>query len=140
MKKVFLLLFWVSIFGFSQSKSLEINLLPIKHFDSTSTERVFLIEYTIKNTSDDDIAFFLHEDRFFPTHSSALNPIISYTTYQNNNALEISSIFTTNRKYFNSQQKYDIYKKNIDSIIKKESEESLNDPNYFIKKSSAELI
>lgn len=140
MKKVFLLLLWVSVFGFSQSKPLEINLLPIKHFDSTSTERVFLIEYTIKNISDNDIAFFLHEDRFFPTHSSALQPITSYAIYQNNKALEVSSIFTTNRKYFNSQQKYEIYKKYIDSIKNKITEESLNDPDYFIKKSSAELI
>lgn len=140
MKKFFLLLFWVSIFGFSQSKPLEINVLPIKQFDSTSTERIFLIEYTLKNTSDNAIAFFLYEKRFFPTQGSALQPIVSYTIYQNNKALEISSVFSTNRKYFNSQQKYEIYKKNIDSIIKKEREESLNDPDYLLKKSSRELI
>lgn len=139
MKNIFVFII-VCVFGYSQEKELKIELAPIKSYDSTATERVFWVEYTIENISDKEIAFFLLEDQFFSTQASALQPIVSYSVFQNNKLFEVGSIFTSYRKYFNSQADFELYQKQNQQKINEEIENAKTDSTYFLKKSSAELM
>lgn len=130
----------LSFFSFGQKEidPIQVTLHSIDRFDSIPTESKFVINFTIKNVSNQDISFILDTNGIFPTHTSSLNIKPSYQLYQNGKLLEISSLFTTNKTIIRIDTKEEL--KIYDSIVKAENRKPEHLYNYFLKKNSESYI
>ncbi|HRG18547.1 MAG TPA: hypothetical protein PLP39_05625 [Flavobacterium lutivivi] len=83
----------IPIVFFGQNKPIKINLLSVTSTDSIPDERKFVVNYSIENTTDKEICFFLNPDVFSPAHQNSLQPYIFYKLFQNNTELAIDGVF-----------------------------------------------
>ena len=96
MKYFFFLLFPILFFG--QNKPLKINIVSITSLDSIPEERKFTIRYSVENTTNKEVAFFLEPEKLFPAHSNAMAMGIFYKLFQEKEELIINGIFS-NKKF-----------------------------------------
>lgn len=91
LKYFYFLLFPIVFFG--QNKPIKINLLSVTSADSIPDERKFVVDYSIENTTDKEISFFLNPDGFSPAHQNSLQPYVFYKLFQNDKELAIDGVF-----------------------------------------------
>lgn len=131
MKYFFFLLFPMLFFG--QNKPLKINIVSITSVDSISEERKFTIRYSIENTTDKEVSFFLEPEKLFPAHSNAMATGIFYKLFQEKDELIINGIFSNKKfknidgfpdfsKLSNDAEREKAMRKYIEEYMKKESD------------------
>ncbi|MGV9003312.1 hypothetical protein [Flavobacterium sp.] len=98
MKHLKHLFFILPVLFFGQNKSLNINIVSVTSVDSIPEERKFTIRYSIENTTDIEVSFFLEPERLFPAHSNAMATGIFYKLFQEKEELIINGIFL-NKKF-----------------------------------------
>lgn len=100
-KHLFFLLLPILFFG--QTKPVKINIVSVTSIDSIPEERKFTVNYSVENTTDKEISFFLEPEKLFAAHSNAMGTGVFYKLFQGNEELIINGVFTTNRtrKTFN---------------------------------------
>lgn len=131
LKFIYFLLLPILIFG--QTKPIKINILSVKSFDSIPEERKFTINYSIENTTDKEISFFLEPEKLFPAHSNAMGTGVFYKLFQGNDELIINGVFSTKKfktlegfpdfsKITNDKELEAATKKFFEAYMKKEKE------------------
>lgn len=142
LKLLFLLLsFWC----FSQNRPIEIKIDSITSIESKEfPDREFTIVYHIKNLSNNEVSFFLNTKKFIPSIASSMQYVPTYRLFQNENPIDVSQIFTTNRTFFkidetNPKAFEDYVKKRQDSIMM-EHERVKTDTLYSWKKKNNGIL
>jgi len=114
LKYLFLLLLSATVF--SQSKPIELKIDAIKTMETNDGRRQFTLQYHITNLSDQSISFVLNTNTLIPIGSGSLRPIPYYKVYENEKAIDVSTLFTgdkTTRHFINEAD----LKRYQDSII-----------------------
>ena len=131
MKYYFLLLIPIIFFG--QNKPLKINIVSLTSIDSIPEERKFTIRYSVENTTDKEVRFFLEPEKLFPAHSNAMATGIFYKLFQEKEELIINGIFSNKKfrsidgfpdfsKFPNDAERENAMRKYFDEYIKKEND------------------
>lgn len=137
------LLLLLPILFFGQNKPIKINIISVTSIDSIPEERKFTINYSIENTTDKEISFFLEPEKLFPAHSNAMGTGVFYKLFQENEELIINGVFTSNRtiKSFNLPDFSSIKdEKEKEKAFKEFFEERMKSQNDSIKKNSSKSL
>jgi hypothetical protein len=119
------------MFFFGQTKPVKINILSVTSIDSIPEERKFTIDYSIENTTDKVISFFLEPEKLFAAHSNAMGTAVFYKLFQGNEELIINGVFSTKKfktiegfpdfsKITNEKEREEATKKYFEEYMKKE--------------------
>jgi hypothetical protein len=126
-----LLFLIIPLFLSGQTKPVKITIVSITSIDSIPEERKFTIQYSIENTSNEEVSFFLQPEKLFPAHSNALGTGIFYKLFQEKEELIINGVFTT--KKFKTLEGFPDFSKITNE---KEREEAMQ--KFFIEKMKPE--
>ena len=96
MKYIYFLLLPLILFG--HNKPIKIKIVSITSIDSIPEERKFTIKYSIENTTDKEISFFLQPEKLFAAHSNAMGTGVFYKLFQGKDELIINGVFS-NKKF-----------------------------------------
>ena len=107
---LFLMLSYVT---FAQPLTVKIESITFK--DSIPEQREFKLKYTIKNNTSDTLKMFFKRNNLQPSTETSASKIAYYKIYENDNFLDIGSIFTTNAQIIS-----DFSTKETDSIKSRE--------------------
>lgn len=118
---------------FGQTKPVKINIISVTSIDSIPEERKFTINYSIENTTDKEISFFLQPEKLIPAHSNAMGTNVFYKLFQGKDELIIDGVFST-KKFLsfegfpdfshitNEKEREEAAKKYFDEYMKKEND------------------
>ncbi len=93
MKIAYYIILFIPFLFFGQNKPLKLNLISVTSKDTIKEERKFVIEFSIENTTNKEISFFLNPDVFSPAHQNSLQPYVFYKLFQNDVELAIDGVF-----------------------------------------------
>lgn len=93
MKIAYYIILFIPFLFFGQNKPIKINLLSVTSTDSIPDERKFVVNYSIENTTNKEISFFLNPDIFSPAHQNSLQPYVFYKLFQDDVELAIDGVF-----------------------------------------------
>lgn len=93
MKIAYYIILFIPFLFFSQNKPLKLNLISVTSKDTIKEERKFVIDFSIENTTNKEISFFLNPDIFSPAHQNSLQPYVFYKLFQNDVELAIDGVF-----------------------------------------------
>jgi hypothetical protein len=123
----------IPIVFFGQNKPIKINLLSVTSTDSIPDERKFIVNYSIENTTDKEISFFLNPEKLFPAHTNPMGTGVFYKLFQGNDELIINGVFYTKNfksidgfpdysKITNEKELEEATKKFFEAYMKKQKE------------------
>jgi len=95
MKIAYYIILFIPFLFFGQNKPLKLNLLSVTSTDSIPDERKFVVNYSIENTTNKEISFFLNPEKLSPAHTNPMGTVIFYKLFQGNDELIINGIFYT---------------------------------------------
>ncbi len=121
MKIICLILLLIS---FSTSAQIELKIDSIISSDSIPSERKFIVNYHIQNTTDKEISFVFFPKNFNPNMRGSMSQGIVYKIYQNEEFLDFEDVFIN--------KKMDAFRKAMDEA--KTPEEKNNLLKVFLKK------
>ena len=123
MKYLILLLFSFPVFA--QSKPIAIKIDSVATSTTEEGRRKFNIYYQITNTTDKEISFVLNLKNIIPIGSGSLRPMPYYKLYENETAIDVSSIFTGEKEmlYFKDEAEMYRYTDSITALIKNKTPE-----------------
>ena len=115
--KYFYLLF-LCLNAFSQSKPLELKVISLTEIDSIG-ERTYSLDFSISNKTDKTIHFILNTENLIPIGSGSMNPSVYYKIYENENSIDVRSIFTgkRTRMYFKNEAEMQKYNDSIQTAF-----------------------
>jgi hypothetical protein len=115
--KYFYLLF-LCLNAFSQSKPLELKVISLTEIDSIG-ERTYSLDFSISNKTDKTIHFILNTENLIPIGSGSMNPSVYYKIYENENSIDVRSIFTgkRTRMYFKNETEMQKYNDSIQTAF-----------------------
>lgn len=93
MKIAYYIILFIPFLFFGQNKPLKLNLISVTSKDTIKEERKFVIDFSIENTTNKEISFFLNPDIFSPAHQNSLQPYVFYKLFQNDVELAIDGVF-----------------------------------------------
>lgn len=93
MKIASYIILFIPFLFFGQNKPLKLNLISVTSKDTIKEERKFVIDFSIENTTNKEISFFLNPDIFSPAHQNSLQPYVFYKLFQNDVELAIDGVF-----------------------------------------------
>lgn len=128
-----------------QNRPIEITIDAITSVDPVDyRDREFTIVYHIKNVSDHDVSFFLNPKAFLPSIASSMQYITTYRFYQNETPIDVSQVFTGERRVFksdnNSPKAFEEFMKTKQDSIKLEMEKIKADSLYAWKRKNNALL
>jgi hypothetical protein len=125
LKHLVFLLF--SIIAFAQSKPIELKIDSLKTINTKDGIREFTLQYHIANLTEKPITFVLNTTHLVPIGSGSLRPNPYYKIYENDNAIEVSSILTDQReiRYFKDEAAYKTYIDSLTLHVKSQTPEEL---------------
>lgn len=114
MKFIICLLF--STAAFSQSKPLELKIDNITYSTNADNEREYIIEYHIKNLSNNEVTFLLDTKAIIPINGGSLRPKPYYKIYENDKEFGANDIFSSKNAYlvFKSEEAFKKYQDSVD--------------------------
>ncbi len=152
MKFKILFFFFFSIISLGQNAPILLKIDAITSLDSIPNERKFTINYSIENLNDKEVSFFLKPNYLISNSSASMTRAVSYTIYQNKEAIDIDKIFgnrkndlfwqsienakTEEEKRILFENQLKEMKIDVASDLKKAEE----DDNYFWKKDNKDLL
>jgi hypothetical protein len=116
MRLFFVLLLLQSCTTFAQPLTLKIDAITSK--DTSEKERVFTINYQLKNNTDDTLNFFFEPKKISPSTGGSMTKEIYYKIFEDDKLIEIGAVFnqfTSEETDFNFDET--ISKEQRDSII-----------------------
>ncbi|NNT70766.1 hypothetical protein HKT18_00925 [Flavobacterium sp. IMCC34852] len=112
----FIICFLFSITAFTQTKPIELKIDSINSTETEDGRREFKLQYHITNLSDKAISFILNTKSLIPIGAGSLNPAVYYKLYENENSIDVSGIFTGERKIRSFKNETEL-KKYTDSLM-----------------------
>ncbi len=121
------LFFLICLPIFSISQPLKLTIDQITATDSTY-RRSFNIDFSIQNTSDQEISFFLDPTNFTPAQSGPLSNAVFYKIYHNNDEVSATNIlsYRISEQEFQSRKAVDYSELYIETLRKNHQDKFFN--------------
>ncbi len=135
MKFIICLLFSITVF--SQTKPIEIKIDSLTSSNTDDGRRSFTLQYHITNLTEKPISFVLNTTSIIPIGAGSLSPRPYYKVYENEASIDVSGIFTGERKIrsFKDEAELNRYRDSLMNYRKSKTPEEISQlkKEYFLE-------